>query len=409
MLISTGIEKWRIKEGYNITNYKLELNEVQPKNKASLYYNVLILICLLFLSVSCAVKANKTNQYVTSNGFVCPHPNPRISIQSRTINIYTWTEYIPSDIIECFGLVYGIDVNVDYFSSNEELFTKMSYGADVNQYDVIHPSDYMIKVFIRQGVLQRIDPGKLINVKNLDPELVQVYSGDTLNYVVPYQMGTQAIVYNSDTVTNPPKSWADLWNPDYQDRIVAVDDSRVVIGMTLLTLGYDVNSTDVKQLEEAKKKLIELMPNIRIFDSDSPKTPLIAGDVDLGIVWNGEAFLAQQENLAFKYVFPQEGSIIFYDGMGIPVNAPHPDAGYAWLSYLLQGDVNWLTLVDFPYTNPNRAALEYAKQNHPEVYDAYISSPITNTPASVFSSGHNVEDIGNALKIYDQIWIEVKR
>ena len=126
-------------------------------------------------------------------------------------------------------------------------------------------------------------------------------------------------------MTNPPTSWADLWKPEFAGRIVAVDDNRVVIGMALLTLGYDVNSTDEAQLEEAKQKLIELMPNIRVFDSDSPKTPLVAGDVDLGIVWNGEAFLAQQENPAFEYVFPSEGSIIFYDGMGIPANAPHPD------------------------------------------------------------------------------------
>jgi len=209
-------------------------------------------------------------------------------------------------------------------------------------------------------------------------------------------------------VTDPPKSWADLWNPDYKGRIVSVDDNRVIIGMALLTLGYDVNSTDPAQLEEAKQKLIELMPNIRVFDSDSPKTPLLAGDVDLGIVWNGEAFLAKQENPAFDYVFPEEGSIIFYDGMGIPVNAPHPDISYAWFNYLTQGDVSWLTLVDYPYTNPNQAALEFAKANHADVYEAYMASPITNTPADIFAKGHEVKDLGSALLLYDKIWTEIK-
>jgi spermidine/putrescine-binding protein len=150
------------------------------------------------------------------------------------------------------------------------------------------------------------------------------------------------------------------------------------------------------------------MPNIRVFDSDSPKSPLLAGDVDLGIIWNGEAFLAQQENPAFEYVFPEEGSIIFYDGMGIPVNAPHPDISYAWFNYLLQGDIFWLTLVDYPYTNPNYSALTFAKAMHPEVYDAYMASPITNTPFDIFEKGHKVEDLGNALSLYDQIWTEIK-
>ncbi|MCE9645189.1 MAG: spermidine/putrescine ABC transporter substrate-binding protein [Chloroflexi bacterium] len=368
----------------------------------------LILVVFMLLTVAgCAATPEPSAAQVTSSGFVCPEPNPLVQFESKEINIFTWTEYVPADIIDCFGLVYGVKVNVDYFSSNEELYTKMSFGGDVNPYDIVHPSDYMIDVLVREGILAKLDQTKLSNIKNLDAALVQAY-GNTVDYVVPYQMGTQAIVYNSDTVVSPPTSWADLWDPQYQGRIVAVDDSRVIIGMALLTLGYDVNSTDPVQLAEAKQKLIELMPNIRVFDSDSPKTPLLAGDVDLGIVWNGEAFLAKQENPAFEYVFPKEGSIIFYDGMGIPVNAPHPDISYAWFNYLLQGDVFWLTMVDYPYTNPNASALSYAKEFHPDVYEAYMSSPITNTPADIFLSGHKVEDLGSALSLYDQIWTEIK-
>jgi len=358
---------------------------------------------------ACAARPGNSAAHVTSTGFVCPEPNPPVEFESKEINIFTWTEYVPADIIECFGLVYGVKVNVDYFSSNEELHTKMSFGESVNPYDVIHPSDYMIDVLVREGILQKMDQTRLPNIKNLDTGLVATAYGNSVDYLVPYQMGTQAIVYNTAAVGNPPTSWADLWSPEYKKRIVAVDDSRVIIGMTLLSLGYDVNSTDETQLSQAKQKLIELMPNIRVFDSDSPKNPLLTGEVDLGVVWNGEAFLAKQENPDFEYVFPKEGSIIFYDGMGIPVNAPHPDASYAWFNYLLQGDVFWLTLVDYPYTNPNAAALEFAKANHADVYNAYASSPITNTPADIFAKGHNIKDLGDALVLYDQIWTEIKR
>ena len=369
-----------------------------------------ILASVLLIAVTACASGGQpdSDQAVTSSGFVCPEPSPRIAFESKTINIFTWTEYVPADIFDCFGLVYGIEVNVDYFSSNEELYSKVSLGEDVNPYDVIHPSDYMIGVLMREGLLQELDPAKLPNAANLDAGLTAAY-GDSLKYVVPYQMGTQAIVYNSETVTTPPTSWADLWNPEYEGRIVAVDDNRVIIGAALLTLGYDVNDTDPAHLEEAKQKLIELMPNIRVFDSDSPKTPLVAGDVDLGIVWNGEAFLTATEAPEFKYVFPEEGSIIFYDGMAISNTAAHTDAAYAWFNYLLQGDVNWLTLVDYPYTNPNKAALDYAKDNQPEVYEAYISSPITNTPAEEFAKGHEVKDLGEALLLYDELWTEIKQ
>ena len=366
----------------------------------------LILVVFMLFAAGCSAKPEAAAK-VTSTGFACPEPNPRVEFESKEINIFTWTEYVPTDIIDCFGLVYGVEVNVDYFSSNEELYTKMSFGESVNPYDVVHPSDYMINLLMREELLQKLDPQQLPNSKNLISGLVSAY-GETVDYVVPYQMGTQAIVYNSETVQNPPASWADLWSPEYEGRIVAVDDNRVVIGMTLLTLGYDVNSTDEAQLKEAEQKLLELMPNIRVFDSDSPKTPLLAGDVDLGIVWNGEAYLAEQENPAMKYVFPAEGSIIFYDGMGIPTSAPHPDASYAWFNYMMQGEVFWLTLVDYPYTNPNQAALDFAEKSHSEIYEAYMASPVTNTPPDVFSKGHDVLDLGPALSIYDEIWTAVK-
>jgi spermidine/putrescine-binding protein len=104
----------------------------------------------------------------------------------------------------------------------------------------------------------------------------------------------------------------------------------------------------------------------------------------------------------------KEGTINFYDGMGIPVDAPHPDAAYAFFNYMLQGDVFWLTLQDYPYTIPNTAALEFAKVKHPDIYNAYINSPITNTPADIFAAGHKVSDVGGFINKYDEVWTEIK-
>lgn len=369
----------------------------------------IILFALMVVSIlGCSASGATSSEITSSNGFVCPEPSPRIEFESTSINIYTWTEYVPAHVIECFSLMYNIEVNVDFFSSNEELYSKVAMSEGINTYDVIHPSDYMIGVLMREGQLQALDKSKLPNLINLSQELISVY-GASLDYIVPYQMGTQAIVYNSETVTTPPTAWADLWKPEYQGRIVSINDSRVVIGATLLTLGYDVNTTDESELEEAKQKLSELMPNIYEFDSDSPKDKLISGEAELGIVWNGEAFLAQQENPALQYVYPEEGSIIFYDGMGISTSAPHPDVAYAWLNYLLQGNINWLTLVDYPYTNPNQGALNYARENQPEIYEAYINSNITNTPVEEFMKGHEVIDLGAALLLYSEIWADVKK
>jgi spermidine/putrescine transport system substrate-binding protein len=379
------------------------MNKWHPKRRLA----ALLILMAMLLSACGRTETASQDQFVTSNGFECPAPSPRMEITSETLNLFTWTEYVPQDIIDCFGLVYGVDVNVSMFSSSEELQAKLTAGEGSNVYDLVHPSDYMVEVFIRTGILQKLDLTKLPNLKNLDQSLLTTY-GDSTDYIVPYQLGTDAIVYNSDTVETPPVSWADLWNPEYRNRIVAVDDPRMMIGVALLVLGYDINSTSETELDEAKEKLLELKPNIRIYDSDSPKTPLLAGDVDLGVVWNGEAFLAYRENPAMTYVFPTEGTINFYDGLGLPKDAPHPDLAYAWLNYMLQGDVFWLTLQDYPYTVPNKAALDFAKENHPEIYQAYIESPITNTPADIFNKGFDVKDVGEFIVKYDEIWTEIK-
>jgi spermidine/putrescine-binding protein len=215
-------------------------------------------------------------------------------------------------------------------------------------------------------------------------------------------------VVNTDAVETLPASFADLWKPEYAGRLIMLDDSRAIIGATLLTLGYDVNTTDPAQLEEAKAKLAELVAGVKIFDSDSPKTALIGGDVDLGIVWTGEVLLAQRENPAIQYIYPSEGPILWQDNYAIPVDAPHVDAAYAWLNYSMQPDVFWRMLEEFPYTNPSVGALEYAQANHPELYEAYMNSNITNTTAEVIANGHRIEDVGEATPLYDQVWTEVK-
>ena len=338
--------------------------------------------------------------------FVCPEPNPKLEVTSTEFNLFVWTEYIPQDAIDCFEEVYGISVNRDEYSSNEELYAKLNAGGAA--YDLVQPTDYIVPLMIRQGLLEKLDKEKLPVLAGFDPNYLNLPFDPNNEYTIPYQAGTDAIVVNTDAVQTLPTKWADLWNPDYAGRLVSLDDSRVIIGATLLTLGYDLNSTDAAQLEEAKAKLAELVPNIKLFDSDSPKTALIAGDVDLGITWTGEAFLAQQETPAIQYVYPEEGAILWQDNYTIPVGAAHTDAAYAWMNYSMQPELFWQMLREFPYTNPSTATLEFAKANHPELHEAYINSNITNTPAEALANGKRLQDIGEAAPLYDRVFTEVK-
>ncbi len=378
-------------------------------NKSNLFK---LLALLVIASMALAACSGGTTEpvaegpKVTSTGFTCPEPSPRMEVTSTELNIFVWTEYFPQDMLDCFELVYGIKLNRDEYSSNEEMLAKVSAGGSA--YDLVQPTDYIIGSMIRKNLLQELDHTQMPNMVNFDAGWMNQDFDLGNKYSVPYLAGTDAIAVNTDTVENVPQSWNDLWKPEYKDKMVFLDDSRAVIGIALLTLGYDVNTTDPAQLEEAKVKLAKLIPNIKLFDSDSPKTSLIAGDADLGLVWTGEAFIANQENPAIEYIYPTEGPILWQDNWVMLTEAAHADAAYAWLNYTMQGDVFWLTIRDFQYTNPNKAALDYAKANYPEVYAAYADSPITNPPAEAVANGHGIADVGDATPLYETIWVEVK-
>lgn len=378
-------------------------------------FNLIALLVILSLALTACGGGGDTastetaheGDHVTSSGYACPEPEFSMEgVTSTELNIFVWTEYIPQDMIECFELVTGIKVNRDEYSTNEEMYAKISAGG--SNYDLVQPTDYIVPLMIRQDLLQELDHSKLPMLANFDESYLNFDFDPENKYSLPYQAGTDAIVVNTDTVENVPQSWADLWKPEYAGRMVFLDDSRATIGLTLLTLGYDVNTTDPAQLDEAKEKLKELVANIKLFDSDSPKTALIAGDVDLGMTWTAEALLAQQENPAIQYIYPTEGAILWQDNWVMIKDAPHADAAYAWLNYTNQGNIFWMMLRDFPYTNPNAAALEYAKENETALYDAYMASPITNTPAEAVANGHRIVDVGDAAVLFDNIWVEVK-
>ena len=189
------------------------------------------------------------------SGFMCPEPNPKVEVTSKEVNLFVWTEYIPQDIIDCFQLVYGVQVNRDEYSSNEDMYAKLSKG--VATYDIVQPSNNFVSLMIRQNLIQKLDKSKLSILGNFDAQHLGLPYDPQNDYTVPYEAGTDAIVYDASVVTDPPQSWADLWKPEYANmNMVMLDGSRDILGAVLLSLGYDVNTKDPKQLEEAKAKML---------------------------------------------------------------------------------------------------------------------------------------------------------
>jgi spermidine/putrescine-binding protein len=326
--------------------------------------------------------------------------------EEKVLNLFAWSEYVPQALLDGFTEETGIQVNYDAFSSNEEMYAKIQAGA--SGYDLIQPSDYWVGVMSRQGLLAEIDLTKIPNIANVDPSLPYDLYDPGHKYSVPYQWGSAAIAVNTENVTEPIDSYMDLTNPALAGKIVLLDDERQVIGMALLALGYSPNTTDPEELEEAKQWLLELVPGVRLFDSDTPSTAILTGEADIGLIWNGEGAIAHGENPAIDFIYPTEGTIFWYDNLAMVKDAEHPEAAHAFMDYVLRPDVSLLITAEFPYSNPNAAALALMQTEDPEAYQAYMGFGAMNPPAEALANAFVLADVGSTTEIYDTIWTEIK-
>lgn len=325
---------------------------------------------------------------------------------STELNLYGWSDYVPQQLLDDFTTKFGIKVNYDTYSSNEEMLAKLQAGA--SGYDLVIPSDYTVTIMLKQDMLEPIDLGQIPNFSNLDPRFTNKEYDPGNKFTIPYQWGTTALAYDKTKVPFEPKSWADLWDPRFKGRLVMLDDEREVPGMALQVLGFEKNSTDPAQLQQAKDKLAALKPNILLFNSDDPETSLITGETWAGLVYNGNAALARQQDPNIEYICPTEGCGLWFDNLAVPKGAPHADAAMAFLNFMLDPKESALITKEFPYSNPNAAALDYLKTSEPDTYAAYMGFAATNPAADFIAHAVSVHDVGDATKLYDQLWTDFK-
>ncbi len=270
------------------------------------------------------------------------------------LNLFAWSEYVPQTVIDGFTQETGIKVNYETFASGEEMLAKMLGGGA--SYDLIQPPDYIAEALIKNKLLAPLDPAKLPNLKNIAPEFLHMPHDPAQKFTVPYMTGTVGIVVNTDVVKEPIRGYKDVFQEKFKNRIVVVNDNRELVSWVLVTLGLDQNDITPANLAKVRPVLADWIKLVKVFDSDSPKTALLSGDVDLGVVWSGEAARLFEENKKFAYILPEEGAHPFVDVLAIPASAKNVDAAHKFLDYILRPEVSKLISDEFPYTNPNLAA-----------------------------------------------------
>ncbi len=313
------------------------------------------------------------------------------------LNLFCWSEYVPESVIKGFEKETGVKVNIENYASNEEMLSKLLSGA--SKYDLIQPSEYTVEALIKAGKLAELNLANIPNTRNLDPGFTKLAHDPAGKYSVPWMAGSVGIVVNTAKVKEPVESYQDVFSGKYKGHIVVLKDARELVTWALATLGIGANEITPANLEKAKPILKRWLPQVKVFDSDSPKTALLNGDVDVGIVWSGEAAILWNEDHRFTYTLPKEGAHRFIDNLCIPTNALNKADAERFIDYVLRPEVSVTISADFPYTNPNAEARKL-------LTPAQLANPASYPPGDPRLA--TFRDIGKLASEIDKLVTDLK-
>lgn len=319
------------------------------------------------------------------------------------VYVYNWGEYIDPETLDMFEKETGIQVIYDEFDTNETMYPKIEAGA--SNYDVVCPSDYMIQKMIDNDLLQELNWDNIPNAKaNIGAQYYeQSEAFDPGNrYAVPYCWGTVGILYNKTMVDEPVTSWSILWDEKYADSILMQDSVRDLFMVGLKSLGYSMNSTDEKELNEAKDLLIQQKPLVQAYVIDQVRDKMIGNEAALGVIYSGEAIFTQRENPDLEYVIPKEGTNVWIDGWVIPKNAPNKENAEKFIDFMCRPDVALKNFEYITYGTPNTAARELIED------EDLKNSPIAFPDLTQYNNLETFLYLGeDGEELYNKYWKEV--
>ena len=323
---------------------------------------------------------------------------------SDTLKLYITGEYMSEDLIPNFEEEFGVDVIVEYFDSNEMMYTKMQAG---DAYDVVIPSDYMIQRMMKEDSLQELDLSLIPNLDNLTPEVRNLPYDPDNTYSVPYFWGSVGIIYNHNNVD--PKvveaqGYEVLRNEDYKDHIYIYDSERDSFMMALKALGYSMNTENKDEIYEAYEWLLDMNDKMNpTYVTDEVIDGMMNGNKDIAVVYSGAATYIQSENEDMSFWMPNEGTNLWYDAMVIPKNAQNPLLAHEFINYTLTYEAALANSEYVGYTSPNEEVMLELSSDEGlyGAYEAYV-------PRDGYEKDEVFEDNPIIKKTIAELWIKVK-
>ena len=328
----------------------------------------------------------------------------------KQVNLFIWGEYLAPDTLKNFEAKTGIHVVADHFDSLETVETKLLTGR--SGYDLVLTAGQHLSRAIESGAIQPLDKARVPHFAGVGEEFRQhmaVFDPGN-RYAGIYAWGTTGVGYQEEAVKKrlpdaPKDSWAMLFDPAVVSKfadcgVSLLNDPNEVFAAVMKYMGLDINRQNLDDLKLAEQQLAKIRPYIRYFDNDLNISDLANGNTCVAMSWNGNVAIAagqaEAANKPFKlsYRIPKEGTLIWFDAMVIPKDAPHPEAGLALMDYLMTPEVMAPITDTIHYANAITAAdglVDASIRNDPGTY------PSAEVRATLYSKNDNGKAFNRAL------------
>lgn len=359
---------------------------------------------------------------LTATALLCSCGGGDESGGSTTLYVYNWGEYISDgsegslDVNSAFEEYcreeLGLNVTVNYstYSSNEDLYAKLSSGAV--SYDVIIPSDYMVARLAAEGLLREINPGQTIeNYHYIKDDFKGLYYDPEEKYSVPYTYGTVGVIYNTEMVPESEEDlgkWSLLWDEDYTGNILQFNNPRDAFGTAQFCLGYSINSDDPSEWREALELLKSQKAVVQGYVMDEVFNKLKGGSAAIAPYYAGDFFTMYADNDLLDFYHPEGATNVFVDAMCVPASTKNYDLALAYINFMLTEEVAIENAEYICYASPNSLVYEN------EDYIAYMEEEIHPNAISILydfdmSEMEFYHDLPTETRmLMNELWEELK-
>jgi spermidine/putrescine transport system substrate-binding protein len=298
--------------------------------------------------------------------------HPKVAIGDWTFS--NWPLYIDKKVLKTFDKQYGGHVKyVEDINDNDEFYGKVRQQLQANQSigrDIVTLTDPMASKWVRNRYVQPLDKKNMPNVvANLVANLKSVPYDKKREYTVPWQSGAVGLGYNPKKTGRELNSINDLFDPAFKGRVTMLSEPYDSASSTLLGMGVDPTTAKIDQLLGAIEKIQKAADTgqFRRFTGNDYSADLTKGNIWVALAYSGDIVQLQSDNPDLKFVYPDEGAILFTDNMMVPAKAEHVYAAETMMNFVYEPEIAAKLAIYVNYLSPVNGVKEIVERTEPDI------------------------------------------